>query len=283
VLFRSRLRVRRGNAPVAVADYLRRLFPQADLAGVVAGPASILVAGCGTGRHPVESAGCFVASRVLAVDLSLASLAYAVRKTRELGLASVDYRQADLLALGTLDERFDVVECSGVLHHLRDPLAGWRVLHGLLRPGGVMRIGLYSAMARRHIVRARELIATEGFQPTPDGIRACRSAILARRHDDPLLARVVRGGDFYALSGCRDLLFHVQEARFTLPQLVGMLVDLDLEFIGFEFPDDGAAAAYSREFPGDPARTDFANWHRFEASRPDTFAHMYQFWVRQRG
>src|SRR6185295_3717387 len=164
------LRVERDVAPTSVAEFLRRLFPHADLAGIPDAPARILVAGCGTGRHPIGTARRFPESSILAVDLSLTSLAYAVRKTRELGIRNIDYRQADLLLLGALPERFDVVDCTGVLHHLEDPVAGWRVLCSLLRPGGVMRVGLYSELARRHVVRARELIATSGFAPTPSGI-----------------------------------------------------------------------------------------------------------------
>ena len=189
---------------------------------------------------------------MLAVDLSLTSLAYAKRKTRELDIGNIEYRQADILALGSIAERFDVIECSGVLHHLEDPVAGWRILCSLLRPSGVMRIGLYSEIARRHVVRAREFVASEGFAPTPDGIRACRTAIRARG-DDPLLARVARGEDFYSLSGCRDLVFHVQEQRFTLPQIAGLIERLGLQFIGFEFPDAGAAASYRARFPDDRA------------------------------
>lgn len=275
-------RVRKAGTPVSVAGFLRGLFPHADLDGLVAGPASFLVAGCGTGRQPVESAQRFLAARMVALDLSRSSLAYAIRKSREAGLTSVEYRQADLTELGALDERFDVVECSGVLHHLRDPLAGWRTLRGLVRPGGVMRIGLYSAIARRHVVHARELIAAEGFAPTREGIRSCRAAILARHEDDPLLARVARGADFYSLSGCRDLLFHVQEARFSIPQLGEMMAALDLAFLGFEFPDERATTDYLAQFPGDRALADLRNWQRFEESRPDTFAQMYQFWARAR-
>jgi tetratricopeptide (TPR) repeat protein/SAM-dependent methyltransferase len=268
-------------APSSVAGFLRGLFPEADLAGIPDEPARILVAGCGTGRHPIGTARRFRDSSVLAVDLSLTSLAYALRKTRELGIGNIEYRQADILALGSLTERFDVIDCTGVLHHLKDPVGGWRILCSLLRPGGTMRIGLYSEIARRHVVRAREFVAAGGFSPTPEGIRACRAAILARQ-DDALLARVARGEDFYSLSGCRDLIFHVQEERYTLPQIAGLLADLDLKFIGFEWPDAGTAAGYRARFPADRALSDLDNWHRFETSKPDTFALMYQFWVRKR-
>ena len=73
---------------------------------------------------------------MLAVDLSLSSLGYAQRKAREMGLSGIEFAQADLLELGATGRSFDVVECSGVLHHMADPFAGWRMLLSLLRPGG---------------------------------------------------------------------------------------------------------------------------------------------------
>ena len=96
----------------------------------------VLVAGCGTGSHAIIAAHRFRGARVLAVDLSLSSLTYAKRKTRELGVTNIDYAQADILRLGGIARSFDVIESVGVLHHLDDPFAGWRILLSLLRPGG---------------------------------------------------------------------------------------------------------------------------------------------------
>src|SRR6202166_1245020 len=115
----------------------------------------ILIAGCGTGLHAVQIAQVYPNARLLAVDVSLTSLAYARRKTRELGLRNIEYAQADILELGTIDRTFDRIESVGVLHHLAEPAAGWRVLVSLLRPGGRMRIGLYSNLARRVVAQAR--------------------------------------------------------------------------------------------------------------------------------
>ena len=53
------------------------------------------------------------------------------------------------------DERFDLVESSGVLHHMEDPQEGWRILTGLVKPGGLMKIALYSEIARQDVVAAR--------------------------------------------------------------------------------------------------------------------------------
>jgi SAM-dependent methyltransferase len=275
------LRTQTRFVPGSLAEILRELFPQADLAGACAAAPRILVAGCGTGQNAIATARRFAGARVLAVDLSLASLAYAKRMGAELGVSNIEYRQADLVAPGSLPKPFDLIECSGVLHHLADPLAGWASLAALVKPGGFMRIGLYSELGRRHVLRARELIAREGFPATPEGIRACRRRIKSIPGDE-LLAKLTRSEDFYSLSGCRDLLFHVQEQRLTLAQIAAMIERLGLRFIGFEFPDSGSIAArYRARFPDDPALARLDNWQRFEEAHPDSFARMYQFWVRK--
>jgi 2-polyprenyl-3-methyl-5-hydroxy-6-metoxy-1,4-benzoquinol methylase len=271
----------RGSLP----EILHELFPNANVKveGLTDANPKILVAGCGTGQNSIVTAQRFRDAQVLAVDLSLASLAYAKRKTLELGVKGIEYRQADILALGEVpQQRFDLVECSGVLHHLEDPFAGWRILASLLRPLGLMRIGLYSRTARRHIAQARGMIAAAGFAADPDGIRRCRAAIRARK-DEESFAKIVRGEDFFSISGCRDLLFHVQEHSFSLPDIAAMLERLDLRFLGFEFPDGAATQArYRARFPRDRDLSDLQSWDRFEQDHPDTFGRMYQFWACRR-
>ena len=122
-----------------------------------------MVAGCGTGQHSIGTSARFKSSKVLAIDLSLSSLAYAKRKTKELGVENIEYMQADILDLGKLNRQFDIIESAGVLHHMNDPMAGWRVLTDCLRPGGLMKIGLYSELARQHIVEIRQEISSSGI------------------------------------------------------------------------------------------------------------------------
>lgn len=275
------LRAPSAEGAYPLARRLRELFPHAGAASTIPERASMLIAGCGTGRHAAMSAAQNPDSRILAIDLSRASLAYAARRARESGLANLEFAQADILELGRLEERFDVIQCSGVLHHLQDPMAGWRVLTGLLAPGGKMKVALYSEIARRSVAAARRLIADRGFAADPKGMRAARAAILALPSDDP--AHPVAGSiDFYSLSGCRDLLFHVREHRYTPTRIAEMLGDLGLEFLGFEFEYAATRLQYLGEFPLDPAATSLANWAEFETRHPDTFAAMYQFWVTPR-
>ena len=57
----------------------------------------------------------------MAIDLSISSLKYAKRKTKELGIENIEYIQHDILDLKNLNRKFDIIECAGVLHHMNDP------------------------------------------------------------------------------------------------------------------------------------------------------------------
>jgi SAM-dependent methyltransferase len=260
---------------------LRQQFPFAKFHELGrTGAVDILVAGCGTGQQLFDVAPRIVGARVLAIDLSRTSLAYAKRQTEALGLRNIEYGQADILRLGALGRSFDVIDCGGVLHHLGDPIAGWRVLLSLLRPDGVMRVALYSDMARQHFVAARALIAEHGYGHSADEIRRFRQVVLDLPDGDQV-KMVARSLDFFSISSCRDLVFHAQEHRFTLPQIQAFLAANELEFLGFEI-DLQVLGQYAKHFPEDRARTDLTRWHAFEQANPSTFGAMYQFWVQKR-
>jgi SAM-dependent methyltransferase len=262
--------------PTTIDEHLRNQFPSAPFRPLAnATGLDILVAGCGTGRHPIELARKYRDARVLAIDLSLASLCYAKRKTPAALASRIEYAQADILELGSVNRSFDLIEASGVLHHLAEPPAGWRALLSLLRSGGFMHVGLYSELARHDIAAARQFIAERGYRPTVDDIRRCRQDLL----NSPLKG-VARAGDFFSTSECRDLLFHIQERRLTIPEIKFFLTENDLKFIGFEFAPP-IMQHYRNMFGGDRFTRDLDRWHAFETDRPDTFANMYQFWVQK--
>jgi len=239
----------------------------------------VLIAGCGTGRHAIALARRLPGAQVLAVDLSLASLGYAMRKTRELGVDNIRYGHADLLRLGSIDRRFDVVEAVGVLHHLADPEAGWRILVSLLRPDGLMRLGLYSERGRADIVAIRAMIAQRGYGCAAPDIRRARQELMREAETAPV-KNVIRIGDFFSTSECRDLLFHVQERCFTIPAIKALLAEMNLRFVGF-CVGARVRAGYRARFPDDAAMADLDRWHLYETENPKTFLGMYQFWVQR--
>lgn len=245
----------------------------------------VLIAGVGTGRQVLGNANIFPKFEFEAVDLSMTSLAYAARKKQELfPNAKINFAQADILRLEEAfpAESFEIIECCGVLHHMDDPMAGWKVLTRLLKKKGFMKIALYSKTARIAITAIREKINAENYPSTVEGIRAMRKFVKAGAASDPELNHLCHSPDFYSTSACRDLLFHVQEHQFTLPQIKEAIKELGLEFLGIDLHDAKANAELREMFSLSMASVPtIEQWEKFEEKHTGAFGGMYQFWLQK--
>ncbi len=238
--------------------------------------ASYLIAGCGTGRSACQTATFLPDTQITAIDLSLTSLSYAKRKSIDLGLTNIEFLQGDILGLSEINKKFDVIECSGVLHHMQSPVEGWRALISSLGDGGVMNIGLYSRKARTHIINAQNYAKDKGYTDTPTDIRRFREDILSQPKDH-LLRPLLNHHDFYTISNCRDLIFHVQEACYDLSDIVEILEGLNLVCIGLRPASPAIATLYRSRFPQDPQMCNLQNWEELEKQHPQICVGMYQF------
>ena len=248
-----------------------------DFSIMKTGKPSILIAGCGTGEHSLVAARRFKDCKVLAVDLSLSSLAYAKRKTDEEGLTNIEYMQADILQLEKLGKKFDIIESSGVLHHMADPIKGWNSLVECLKSGGLIKVGLYSKLARQNIVKLRKQIENEGIGFSPNDIRIFRSNLIKK--NAARYRSLYTFLDFYCMSEVRDLLFHSTEHQFTLPQIQKSISALSLSFCGFE--NQRIVASFKQIYTHEDDPYDLSLWHSFETKNPTTFSAMYQFWSQK--
>ncbi len=240
----------------------------------------ILVAGCGTGQHSMLTGGRYRPAQVTAVDLSLPSLAYAVRKSRECGLTNIDFFQGDLLDVGHLSQQFDLIESQGVLHHMEDPMRGWKALVDVLRPGGLMKIGLYSRRARKTIFDLRDRYAQEGIIPGADEVRAIRRDIIARANSgDANMQLFLTIRDFFSLNETIDLLFHLQESVYSPVEIAAMIETLGLRFIGMCLPQNNFRTIFLAEHGADADLTSLRQWDAFEQRHPNAFIGMLTFWV----
>jgi hypothetical protein len=95
-----------------------------------------------------------------------------------------------------------------------------------------------------------------------------------------LLKSVIKWPDFFTTNECRDLLFHVQEHRITLPEIKAFLAANNVNFAGFIL-DAARLQSFAARFPERAAVTDLDRWHSFETDAPDTFANMYLFGVHK--
>ncbi len=270
------------RAPRPFRDAVRDILPHLDEARLpLTDTPRVLVAGCGTGLETMRVVGSYQTASVLAVDLSRASLAYGALKLAEYGISGVEHRQADILELDGLDRRFDLIGSFGVIHHMAEPQRGLAVLAGLLDPGGVLSVGLYSAIARQPVTRVRALIAERGVPPTPVGISGLRRDIMRGEADPELSILASPASDFWTMSECRDLMFHVEEHQFTLLQIEEMFGATGLEFLGMEIPHAPDLTLFRQENPSASALSSLPAWHRFEQAHPQMFGGTYHLWARK--
>jgi SAM-dependent methyltransferase len=280
------LRLRRSDTVDIRAEIAKRYLPGETLPDFVS-PLRVLMPGAGTGQHPLAVAANYRDVTVDGIDLSAASLGYAIRQAERHGVRNTNFMRGDILGLPALGSTWGHIECIGVLHHLADPKAGLASLCQVLVPGGLMRIGLYGEHARRDIAAARQAIAERGYAADLAGLRRFRADVISGALGKALQERLPRWPDFHSASLLRDLCFHVQETLYDVPKLKALLDGLPVRFLGFEFArghaqtQDRAAPAfqaYAKKFPRDAAMADLDRWEKLEAGNPALFPG-YAFWL----
>lgn len=238
----------------------------------------ILIAGCGTGQQSITAASLYKNCEILAIDLSFKSLSYAKRKTQELDFKNINYMQADILNTPNLNEKFDIIECTGVIHHMEDPIRGWKSLVKSLKPGGLIKIGLYSKLARKEISKTRDEISKlHKISEISDMKKFRKKLINSKFHHHK---KLTESQDFYSMSNFRDLLFHVQEYHFTLPEIKKCLSNLGLKFCGFEI-DHYLTSEFNKTYHERDFSYDLDKWADFESCYNYSFIGMYQFWCQK--
>lgn len=244
-------------------------------------PGKILVAGCGTGKFMTSLACQLKDMTVTAIDISSTSIAYARRLSEEYGAANIDFIQCDILNADKLPENYDFINCSGVLHHMKDPISGWKKLLEKMSPGGSMLIGLYSTKARTAIEEAHKYIKEKDYKPDIHDIRQFRRDVFNLPLEHPV-RDIVQFWDFYPASEVRDLVFHIQEKTYDIPELQSALDELGLEFMGFRIRDPKIKTSYKERYTNDADMTDLKNWDDFERQEPRIFGEMYNLWCRRK-
>jgi len=258
---------------------MRERFPY--LTTVEAGsPVRILIAGCGTGRHPIEVAAEYLDANVTAIDLSKASLAYAIRQARRYGITNLRFLHGDILNF-EMHQEFDEIEAVGVLHHMNDPAAGLRTLLRALKPGGFMKIGVYNTRRRAVLQEAKRIISERKIGKSPHELRVTRQEII-RRLPDPANGPL-GSSDFYYMSGFRDLLCHVQEVSYHPIELKPILEAEHLTLLGYRSFNSSMKTQYLEQFPQDPYIRDFDLINAFESEHLDLLGGGLQtLWVQSK-
>ena len=239
----------------------------------------ILIAGCGTGQTSVINAKRFSNSDILAIDLSLSSLSYASRKVKEFGIKNINFMQADILDLKKLNKKFHFIECTGVLHHMKDPIRGLQILNQHLEHGGFMKIGLYSKYGRKELNQFKTNLKVDLDIDEPQKLVSIREKII--ENYEKHLPQMFLSIDFFSLSGFKDYLLNVHENQYCIEEIISILKNISLEFCGFEFPNSNQIIRQIKKEIPDFDERNLADWNDYELKHPSFFSKMYQFWCQK--
>jgi 2-polyprenyl-3-methyl-5-hydroxy-6-metoxy-1,4-benzoquinol methylase len=206
-----------GYPPNATLGWLRARGDRSDFArkldAAIPGDARIVEVGCGTGQMSLYLAR--ADREVVAADLTLASLKLGAAAAQRFCLPQVRFVETDLHRPGLRAGAFDVVACSGVLHHTPDPHAAFAKVVELARPGGMVVIGLYNAIARIPLRLRRAVARLSGFRWIPfDPVLGERDAEPERRE-----------------AWLRDQYMHPEEHRHTHAEVMRWFAGAGVDYV----------------------------------------------------
>ncbi len=123
--------------------------------------ARILEVGCGTGQLS-NFLGMGHGRTVIGADVCMNSLKLAKDFRDRFSIANTHFVQMNLFRPPFTEFAFDLVVSNGVLHHTSDCRAAFRAIAPLVKPGGILIVGLYNWLGRCPTLWRRRLIERYG-------------------------------------------------------------------------------------------------------------------------
>jgi SAM-dependent methyltransferase len=210
-------------------DHRRARFHRIWPAEQPRGNQEILVAGCGTSqaaRYALRE----LDARITAIDISETSLRHTRDLQRKYKLENLELHQLPIERIQELGRSFDLIVCTGVLHHLLDPDLGLRALRAVLRPRGAMRLMVYAPYGRAGIYMMQEYCRLLGISTSERDLRDLGATLDALPAGHPISGVLRRAKDFRRPEAMADALLHPRDRAYTVPEVYGWLERCGMSF-----------------------------------------------------
>lgn len=220
----DRYRERWESAARRRADH-HLFFPRRPLGDVT----SVLVAGCGTAqaaKHAIRRPG----ARVTGIDVSDTGIEANRALKDRYGLENLELIRLAVEDARELKDRFDLVVCTGVLHHLVEPDAGLAALREVLAPGGALYLMVYAPYGRAGIYMLQEYCRRLGVGISKAEISDLAAVLAALPAEHPLRPLLDRSPDFRSEAGLADALLNPIDRPYSVPELFEYLARGGMRF-----------------------------------------------------
>jgi 2-polyprenyl-3-methyl-5-hydroxy-6-metoxy-1,4-benzoquinol methylase len=211
----------------------------------------VLVAGGGTGDSIIYLAEQLKEydAELWYVDISEASLIIAKARAKERKLDNINWLHASILSLDDDIGKFDYISCTGVLHHLDDPLLGLKKLRNLLTTKGAMGLMLYGEYGRTGVYQMQKLMSLINQNEKNTEKQIINTKKILKKlpetnwfnHNNELIVDHVKGKD----NGLVDLLLHQQDRAFNVKEIYELLEQSELNMV--EYSDVKMRMSYRPE------------------------------------
>ena len=189
----------------------------------------VLVAGCGTWQA-AKFALCHPGARIVAIDISPTSLEHTEALKKKYDLTNLEIRQLPIESASDLDQRFDLIVSTGVLHHLADPDAGLRALRSRLGAEGVMYLMLYAPYGRTGVYMLQDYCRRLGVETTRQEIADLTQVLRMMPQHHPLVSMMRGSREGLDANALIDALLNPRDRTYSVPQLFEFLERNDLRF-----------------------------------------------------
>lgn len=176
--------------------------------------ARVLDLGCGSGWF-AASCAYFHGASVLGIDLNPVAIRQARSLARLMGCEGVDFIARDLFEFEPQD-RFDLVNSLGVLHHTADCHRAILRARDWVAPGGFLHLGLYHRHGRAPFLEHFEVLKRQGADE--------RALLAAFGAMNPKITDTTHLESWF-----RDQVLHPHETQHTLDEVKGLLASSGFE------------------------------------------------------
>ncbi len=189
----------------------------------------VLIAGCGTSQGAMYALRDPDAS-VTAIDVSETSLRHTRDLQQKYNLQNLELHQLSIERAGELARSFDLIVCTGVLHHLPDPDVGLHALRAVLTPAGAMQLMMYAPYGRAGIYMMQEYCRMLGIGSSENDLQSLRAVLEKLPADHPIAALFRRSKDFWRPEAMADALLHPQDRAYSVPELYDWIERCGMSF-----------------------------------------------------